>query len=63
MAYTEQQRALDRVKKEHGPTGYTIHHLHYKLVGFGEGAGKVFALGNTWDEAIQRLARKAKKAA
>lgn len=58
MAWTEQERALERVQKAHGSTGYTEDHGNYRLVGFKIGTHKVFAIGNTWQEAMESLERK-----
>jgi hypothetical protein len=43
----------------YGRTAYTIHDRNYKLVGFLRDDKKVFSVGDTWAEAVERLARKA----
>jgi hypothetical protein len=49
-----------RIRALYGETAYTLHSRQYKLVGFKRRSGeKVFAVGETWTEAVERLARKA----
>jgi hypothetical protein len=60
MALTTQQTVLERVQERFGKTGFTVHHVHYKLVGFERGGRKVFCIGQSWDEAIQCLEGKAR---
>jgi hypothetical protein len=59
MAWSEQRLALDNLRKKYGPTVFVKDHVHYKLVGIVKGAKRIFTVGNTWDEAMKRLARKA----
>lgn len=55
---TEQERVLIQMRETYGKTAYTEHHMNYRLVGFNRGQ-RVFAIGDTWEQAIDRLARKA----
>lgn len=59
MAYTEQQRALDRVKALFGRSGFTEDHRNYKRVGCRIGLRKIWADADTWENAIDQLVVKA----
>ena len=60
MGETEQEAVWHRMRALYGDTAYTLHSRQYKLVGFKRRSGeKVFAVGETWTEAVERLARKA----
>lgn len=65
MGWTEQQAALNQMQERYGDSGYTVDHLHYKMVGFfrpankGRSSQRIFAIGNTWKEALRELERKA----
>lgn len=61
MAFTEQQSALEKVKKLYGVTGYTEHTVHYRLVGFKKGSTKFFGIGDTWEQAFNALEAKVEK--
>lgn len=58
--FTAQESALDQVHKKYGETAYTVHHRNYCLVGFKRGPKRVFSVGDTWAEAIDRLEGKAR---
>lgn len=59
MSFTTQQYALDRAQKKFGASAYTVHHLHYKLVGCERNGKRLFCLGESWEEALEGLERKA----
>lgn len=65
MGWTEQERALAQVQEKYGKSGYTLDHLNYRMVGFfrpimhGRTSKRIFAIGNTWREALAELERKA----
>lgn len=59
MPFSSQQYALDRAQKKFGDSAYTVHHLNYKLVGFYPKGKKVFCIGDSWEEALECLERKA----
>jgi hypothetical protein len=57
---TEQESTLVRMRRLYGQTAYTVHDRNYKMVGFVRHDGKkAFGVGDTWAEAVDRLARKA----
>lgn len=58
MALTQQEIALKEAVRKFGRTAYVEEHQNYKLVGFGRGRKKVFAVADTWREAIDALERK-----
>ena len=60
MGETEQEAVWHRMRALYGRTAYPIHHRNYKLVGFIRDGKKIFAVGDTWGEAVERLAGKAK---
>lgn len=61
MAMTDQQYALEKVRKQHGETAFTEHHLNYKLVGFRRGVERIWTIGDTWAQAIDSLERKVQR--
>lgn len=56
--YTAHEQALLKTRERFGTSAYCEDNLTYKLVGFGRGSKKEFAVGDTWDEAIQALEKK-----
>ena len=59
MSWNEQEQVLHHLTERYGSTVFTEQHVYYKLVGFLKGSKRIFTVGNTWDEAMKRLARKA----
>ncbi len=55
MAYSEQQTALQNVRTIFGKTGFTENTIHYRRVGCMVGRREVWAIGDTWNEAIEAL--------
>lgn len=58
MGATEQEAVLSRMRATYGRKAFTIHHLNYKLVGVKRGDREVYAIGDTWKQAIDRLVKK-----
>lgn len=58
MAWTEQERTLRTLKEKYGPTAFTEEAVNYRRVGFKRGKETVSAVGDTWQEAVERLERK-----
>lgn len=61
MAFTQQQEALAKIQKLFGETAFTEDTMNYRLVGFKRGSTKLYCIGDTWEEAIGALGRKAGK--
>lgn len=59
MALMEQAAVLNYMQAMHGKSAFTLHHINYKLVGYKVGARRVQAVGETWEDAIAVLDRKA----
>jgi len=53
---TEQEVVLQRMRETYGKTAYTVNHLNYRMVGFNGGK----AIGDTWEQAINRLEKRAR---
>lgn len=58
MAYTEQQRALDKVTNLFGRSAFTEDYVQYRRVGCKMGLRRMSATASTWDEAIRLLQAK-----
>lgn len=61
MAWTEQERTLKQLQEKYGTTAFVEDRVNYKLVGFKRGAKKISAIGNTWQQAIEALGKKAQQ--
>lgn len=58
---TPQEEVLYQMRSTYGKTAYTEDTLRYKLVGFKRDEKKLFAIGNSWQQAIDGLEKRAAK--
>lgn len=57
MADSEQEAALRQVQAIYGKDGgFTEDHVHYRLVGFKKKQDRMWAVGDTWKQALENLA-------
>jgi hypothetical protein len=61
MEYTEQLKALNQVQREFGKSGFSDDHIHYRRVGFIRGGKPFWAIGDTWQAAMDALREKVGK--
>lgn len=54
-----QIEALRYLQKKYGMAAFTSDHANHKRVGFKKRGEKISATGNTWDEAVRNLEKKA----
>jgi hypothetical protein len=57
MKPTEQQKALNRARKEFGGTSFTEDHINYKRIGYKVNGRFVSQIGDTWDEVFAKISK------
>jgi hypothetical protein len=55
MPLTDQYSVLTLLRKAHGASSFTEHHINYKRVGTKYRGVWVTAMGDTWDEVVDKL--------
>lgn len=60
MTLTAQEIALRQAQRLYGKESFTEDHLHFRRIGVKRGDDTFSAIGDTWEDALHRLARKVK---
>jgi hypothetical protein len=61
MAFTDQQKAREKVRENYGQSGFAEEYANYKRVGYKRGDRVISAIGQSWDDAINELGKKDRK--